>query len=124
MQYMYRRRCGQHTRVCTPVTHNSLPVTPHHTPPPLQALAAVGHVADESWGEDLLLALRPQLPSLSPADLVAVMAALASLQVGSSTRGGGQHVLWVGGGEGAAAVGLGHHSSTDCYLPAHTSCLV
>lgn len=51
---------------------------PAHT----QALAAVGHPPGEAWGEALLLALRPQLPSLSPPDLICLMDALAQLQVG------------------------------------------
>jgi hypothetical protein len=47
----------------------------------LQGLAALGFTPDEALGEDLLLALRPQLPSLTPQELTDLLAALATLQV-------------------------------------------
>lgn len=73
----------------------------------VQALAAVEYPPGEAWGEDLLLALRPQLPSMEPHELIALMAALATLEVRGHSAMGVGCVWWggVGGREhGVAAV--------------------
>lgn len=83
---------------------------------PPQALAAVGHPPGEAWGEALLLALRPQLPSLSPQDLICLMDALAQLQVGGAGVLGFHLCLCVLQGCAGFWVGRLCEGVSDCLL--------